>query len=83
VTCGWFEQNLVRLSYGLTAKVPDGLLVRVSNISNDEQDSYRIQQVFLTALLQGVRKEDQVRLVGKLATYYKRRESCAGLPNSK
>lgn len=68
VTRGWFEQNLARLSYGLTGKVPDGLLVRVSNISNDEQDSYRIQQAFLTAMLQGVHKEDRVRLVGKLAS---------------
>jgi EpsI family protein len=66
VTRGWFEQNLARISYGLTGKVPDGLLVRVSNISSDEQDSYRIQQTFLTAMLQGVRKEDRVRLVGKL-----------------
>jgi EpsI family protein len=68
VTRGWFEQNVARLTYGLTGKVPDGLLVRVSNISSDEQDSYRIQQTFLTAMLQGVRKEDRVRLVGKLAS---------------
>lgn len=69
VTRGWFEQNLARLRYGLTGKVPDGLLVRVSTISNDEQDAYRVQQVFLTAMLQGVRQEDRVRLVGKLATF--------------
>jgi len=68
VTRGWFEQNLARLTYGLTGKVPDGLLVRVSNISNDEPEAYRIQQAFLSAMLQGVSKEDRVRLIGKLSS---------------
>lgn len=67
VTRGWFEQKAATLSYGLTGKVPDGLLFRVSTISNDEQDSYRIQQIFLTSLLQAVRSEDRHWLVGRLA----------------
>jgi EpsI family protein len=66
LTRGWFEQKAAALSYGLTGKVPDGLLFRVSTISNDEQDSYRIQQTFLTALLQAVRSEDRHWLVGRL-----------------
>jgi EpsI family protein len=69
LTRGWFEQNLARISYGLTGKVPDGLLVRVSNLSDDEHEAFRIQQVFLTDMLQSVRKEDRIRLVGKLAAY--------------
>ena len=68
LTRGWLEQKVVALSYGLTGKVPDGLLFRVSTISNDEQDSYRIQQTFLTALLQAVRSEDRYWLVGRLET---------------
>lgn len=67
VTRGWFEQNLARLRYGLSGKVPDGLLVRVSNISLDEQVSYQVQQDFLTMMLQAVRKEDRAHLIGKLA----------------
>lgn len=67
LTRGWFEQKSAALSYGLTGKVPDGLLFRVSTISNDEQDSYRIQQAFLTALLQAVRSEDRYWLVGRLS----------------
>jgi EpsI family protein len=66
LTRGWFEQKLTAIAYGLTGKVPDGLLVRVSTISNNEQDSYRIQQAFLTALLQSVRSEDRHWLVGHL-----------------
>ena len=66
LTRGWFEQKLTAIGYGLTGKVPDGLLFRVSTISNDEQDSYRIQQVFLAAILQAVRNEDRYWLVGQL-----------------
>ena len=67
VTRGWFEQKSATLRYGLTGKIPDGLLFRVSTISNDEQESYRIQQIFLTSLLQAVRSEDRHWLVGRLA----------------
>jgi len=66
LTRGWFEQKLTAIGYGLTGKVPDGLLFRVSTISNDEQDSYRIQQAFLVAMLQAVRSEDRYWLVGQL-----------------
>lgn len=69
VARGWFEQNLARLRYSLDGKIADGILVRVSTISNDEQDSYRIQRNFLVAMLQGMRKEDHSRLIGKLATH--------------
>jgi EpsI family protein len=69
LTRGWFEQKAAALSYGLAGKVPDGLLFRVSTISNDEQDSYRIQQAFLTDLLQAVRIENRYWLVGKLVLH--------------
>jgi EpsI family protein len=66
VTRGWLEQKLTAIAYGLTGKVPDGLLVRVSTISNNEQESYRIQRVFLASLLQAIRSEDRYWLVGHL-----------------
>ena len=66
LTRGWFEQKLTAIGYGLTGKVTDGLLFRVSTISNNEQDSYRIQQAFLAAILQAVRSEDRHWLVGQL-----------------
>ena len=66
ITRGWFEQKVATLGYMLTGKVPDGLLFRVSNISNDVQYSYRIQQLFLTSLLQAVRDDDRHWLVGRL-----------------
>lgn len=66
LTRGWIEQKLTAIGYGLTGKVPDGLLVRVSSISNDEQNSYQVQQAFLTAMLNAVRSEDRFWLVGRL-----------------
>jgi EpsI family protein len=67
LTRGWFEQKAATLRYALTGKVPDGLLFRVSTISNDEQSSYQTQQIFLTSLLQAVRSEDRYWLVGRLS----------------
>lgn len=66
LTRGWLEEKLSTLGYGLAGNAPDGLLVRVSSISNDEQDSYRIQQVFLAALLKAVRSEERHWLVGRM-----------------
>lgn len=67
LTRGWFEQKMAAISYGLTGKVPDGVLVRVSAISNDEQNSFSIQQTFLTSMLQAMRSEDRFWLVGQIA----------------
>ena len=66
LTRGWFEQKWTSFTYGLTGKVPDGLLFRVSTISNDEQDSYRIQQIFLSNLLQALQSKDRYWLVGRM-----------------
>ncbi len=66
LTRSWIEQKLAAIGYSLTGKVPDGLLFRVSTISNNEQDSFRIQQVFLSDILQAVRSEDRYWLVGQL-----------------
>lgn len=66
LTRGWLEQKITAMGYGLTGKVPDGLLFRVSTISDKEQDSYRIQQAFLSSLLQSVQSEDRFWLVGQL-----------------
>lgn len=66
LTRGWIEQKMTAIFYGLTKKVPDGLLFRMSTITNDEQESYRIQQAFLVAMLKEVKSEDRFWLVGKL-----------------
>ena len=68
LTRGWIEQKTAALRYGLTGKVPDGILVRVSNISNEVPDSYKIQEEFLVSMLQAIRSEDRFLLVGRLVS---------------
>lgn len=65
LTRGWIQQKLATIGYSLTGKIPDGLLFRISTISNSEQDSFRIQQLFLDAILQAVPKEDRYWLIGQ------------------
>ncbi len=65
LTRGWFEEKWATFRYELTGEVPDGLLFRVSTISNDEQASYRIQQAFLMDLLKSMRSGDRQWLVGE------------------
>jgi EpsI family protein len=66
LTRGWIEQKMAAIGYGLTKQVPDGLLFRISTISNNDEESYKIQQSFLVALLKAVKSEDRFWLVGKL-----------------
>lgn len=66
LTRGWLEQKITSFSYGITGKIPDGLLFRISTISQDEMESYRIQQEFLNSLLRAVKSEDRYWLVGNM-----------------
>jgi EpsI family protein len=67
ITGGWFGETFTTLKYGLTGKMPDALLYRTSTISNDDQSSYKVQQAFLTSLLQSMRGGDRHWLVGRMA----------------
>jgi EpsI family protein len=62
---GW-ERKLVKLRYGLTGKIPAGMLVRVSNISANESAAYRLQQEFISALLSALPDKDRRQFVGTL-----------------
>lgn len=65
VVRGAFEQNMARLKYGLTGTVPDGILVRVSSITRDEQSAYRLQDRFVNDMLQAMPPREAARLLGK------------------
>lgn len=56
------RQKLEQLSYGLTGKVPDGMLVRVSSIDRDEAAAYTAQADFVRDMLGAIRSEDRLRL---------------------
>jgi EpsI family protein len=67
VVRGAFEQNLARIRYGLTGTVPDGVLVRVSSISQNEAGAYVLHDQFVSEMLQAMRADDAARLLGRLS----------------
>jgi EpsI family protein len=60
------EQKLQRLAYGLSGKIPDGMLVRVSTIQANEDDAWRVQDRFVTDMLGVMAPKDRARLLGAL-----------------
>ena len=65
VTFFGLPHKLAQLRYGLTGKVADGMLVRVSSIDRDENGAYQLQQVFLDAMLAGMSDKDRARIAGR------------------
>ena len=64
-TAGGLKAKLARLKYTLTGQVPDGMLVRVSSISNDVPSAFALEDRFSESILSAVTDEARVRLVGK------------------
>ena len=57
-------QKYRRFVYGLTGKIPDGMLVRVSTIEADEHGAYRVQDRFVIQMLDAMSPRDRLRLLG-------------------
>lgn len=57
-------RKLTQLSYGLTGKIPDGLLFRISTIHTDARKAYQLQDEFVANLLSSVPLSDRTRLAG-------------------
>jgi len=57
-------RKLMQIRYGLTGKVPDGMLVRVSSIGGDTRREYELQNRFINELLAATSPSDRVRLIG-------------------
>jgi EpsI family protein len=57
-------QKYQRFLYGLTGKIPDGMLVRVSTIDADENSAYRVQDRFVIQMLDAMSPRDRLRLLG-------------------
>jgi EpsI family protein len=64
VTRGSMEMNLARLRLAVRGFVADGLLFRVSEITTDEASSFRLQDQFMSDLLQAVPSTHRAMLVG-------------------
>lgn len=56
--------KLQQLKFGLTGKIPDGLLFRVSSIQADEAKAYATQDNFTREMLKAMSPEGRKRIVG-------------------
>lgn len=65
---GGIEKKLVEMRFGLTGRIPDGLLFRVSSIDGDQARAGRIQEQFIDRLLASLPPGDRLRLSGLGAT---------------
>lgn len=60
--------KLQQLKYGLTGKIPDGLLFRVSSIQADDTAAYKIQDNFTREMLQAMSPKGRERIIGHPGT---------------
>ncbi len=58
------DQKMQRFMYGLSGRIPDGMLVRVSTIGADEAGAYRVQDRFVKQMLGALKPADRSRLLG-------------------
>lgn len=68
VVLGRLERLMVQLRYGLSGRIPDGMLVRVSSISTDPTRAYTGHEEFISALLGEMREGGVRRLLGSLSS---------------
>lgn len=63
---GW-KWKLNQMKYGLTGKIPDGLLFRVSSIQADDAKAYQTQDEFARDLLKAMSSTGRERIIGNPA----------------
>jgi EpsI family protein len=65
VVRGNLEQGFARLGYGLSGYIPDGMLFRVSSISDVNTTAFKMQQTFIAELLKAVPISTKSYLLGE------------------
>ena len=58
------EQKLMQLSYSTRGVVPDGMLVRVSNIDADGDSAFRLHQLFIAELATAIQSNLRPQVMG-------------------
>lgn len=64
VVQGGLNKKFIEMSYGLTGKIPDGMLIRVSSVDSEAGQAYDTQARFANQLLDAVSLEHRQRLIG-------------------
>jgi EpsI family protein len=65
VVRGRLERLRVQVESGLAGRIPDGMLVRVSSLSQDPPRAYAAQAAFVSAIVAAIPPDDASRLVGE------------------
>ena len=58
------QKKIAEMSYGLSGKIPDGMLIRVSSIDGDTAHAYEMQNHFTDQMLRALKPEYRRRLDG-------------------
>lgn len=58
------KRKMQQIKYGLTGKIPDGLLFRISNIQADDVKAYQTQDAFTRDLLDAMSPAARQRIIG-------------------
>ena len=61
---GSTHRRIVELGFGLTGRIPDGMVFRISSLDSDSSRAYRLQEQFANQLLQAVSPAERKRLSG-------------------
>jgi EpsI family protein len=64
VVVGGIQKKLAEMRYGITGKIADGMLVRVSSIDPDAPRAYKLQAQFAEAMVGAMSVADRARVVG-------------------
>ena len=64
VAVNGLKWKLQQLKYGLTGKIPDGLLFRISSIQADDAKAYQTQDAFTRDLLKAMSPSGRERIIG-------------------
>ena len=64
ITLTGTEQKLAQLSYSMRGVIPDGMLVRVSSISDDVMSTYRLHADFVRAMSAAIPSHLQHQVLG-------------------
>ena len=67
VAVNGLKWKLQQLKYGLTGKIPDGLLFRISSIQADDAKAYQTQDIFTRDLLKAMSPSGRERIIGNTA----------------
>ncbi|HTJ96778.1 MAG TPA: EpsI family protein [Rhodocyclaceae bacterium] len=63
------DKKLAEMQYGLTGKIPDGMLVRMSSIDADAENAFKIQGQFAVAMLAAIKPDVRSRFSGNRTVY--------------